>query len=113
MAVSDRFTQENRLVSIATPLGSGNDSFDTGSGSGSWTASPAGLVFAPGTTSVSGLLAVVVSANKLGGTGSLALGATDAVLTVAAVPEPAEWALMLAGLGLVGWVVRKRSRERR
>ncbi len=100
-------------ASIATPLGSGNDSFDTGSGSGPWTASPAGLVFAPGTTSVNGLLTVVVSANKLGGTGSLALGATDAVLTVAAVPEPAEWALMLAGLGMVGWVVRKRSRERR
>lgn len=25
------------------------------------------------------------------------------------VPEPSQWALMAAGLGLVGWIVRRRS----
>ena len=30
-------------------------------------------------------------------------------LTLAPVPEPETWALMLAGLGLVGWVARRRS----
>ena len=29
-------------------------------------------------------------------------------LSVAAVPEPHEWAMMLAGLGLVGWAARRR-----
>ena len=29
-------------------------------------------------------------------------------VSVAAVPEPHEWAMMLAGLGLVGWAVRRR-----
>ncbi len=31
-------------------------------------------------------------------------------VTIAAVPEPHEWAMMLAGLGLVGWVARRRGR---
>jgi hypothetical protein len=31
--------------------------------------------------------------------------------SVAAVPEPHEWAMMLAGLGLVGWTVRRRARS--
>ena len=30
-------------------------------------------------------------------------------VTVTPVPEPHEWAMMLAGLGLVGWVARRRS----
>jgi len=30
---------------------------------------------------------------------------------VAAVPEPHEWAMMLAGLGLVGWVARRRGQQ--
>jgi len=29
-------------------------------------------------------------------------------VSVAAVPEPHEWAMMLAGLGLVGWAARRR-----
>jgi hypothetical protein len=28
-------------------------------------------------------------------------------VTIAAVPEPHEWAMMLAGLGIVGWVARR------
>lgn len=35
-------------------------------------------------------------------------GAHDLTLTVAAVPEPHEWALMMAGLGVVGWTVRRK-----
>jgi len=30
-------------------------------------------------------------------------------ISVAAVPEPHEWAMMLAGLGLVGWAARRRQ----
>jgi hypothetical protein len=32
-------------------------------------------------------------------------------ISVAAVPEPHEWAMMLAGLGLVGWAARRRRGE--
>jgi hypothetical protein len=31
-------------------------------------------------------------------------------VSVTAVPEPHEWAMMLVGLGLVGWVARRRAR---
>jgi hypothetical protein len=48
--------------------------------------------------------------------GGLVLGVTydnglgQIQLNVAAVPEPAEWALLLPGLGLVGWMARRRRR---
>jgi hypothetical protein len=45
---------------------------------------------------------------KLGG---LAAGDTLA-LTVTPVPEPGTWGLMAAGLGLVGWLARRRSAGR-
>ena len=35
--------------------------------------------------------------------------AAGAAYNVTAVPEPGEWVLMLAGLGLVGWRVRRRA----
>ena len=34
---------------------------------------------------------------------------TTGTLSVAAVPEPETYALMLAGLGVVGWVARRRQ----
>jgi hypothetical protein len=30
-------------------------------------------------------------------------------VAVAEVPEPHEWAMMLAGLGLVGWAARRKN----
>jgi hypothetical protein len=34
------------------------------------------------------------------------------VVTVTPVPEPSQWAMMLAGLGLVGWIVRRNAKQR-
>lgn len=51
----------------------------------------------------------------IGFTGGTGLSYADQRITtfsVTAVPEPAEWALMLAGLGLVGAVARARRRAR-
>jgi hypothetical protein len=33
------------------------------------------------------------------------------VAQVQPVPEPSQWALMAAGVGLVGWIVRRRSKR--
>ena len=35
----------------------------------------------------------------------------SAVVTVTPVPEPSQWAMMLAGLALVGWIVRRNSKR--
>ena len=34
------------------------------------------------------------------------------VVSVTPVPEPSQWAMMLAGLGLVGWMVRRNGKSR-
>lgn len=36
----------------------------------------------------------------------------DLVFRVTPVPEPAQWGMMLAGLGLVGWTARRRRMQR-
>ena len=56
--------------------------------------------FAPGTFNLNGTN-VVMTPNSAGG------------LNVGAVPEPASWALMVAGFGLVGGAVRPPCRRRR
>lgn len=33
------------------------------------------------------------------------------VVSVTPVPEPGQWAMMLAGLALVGWIVRRNSKR--
>lgn len=33
------------------------------------------------------------------------------VATVTPVPEPGQWAMMLAGLALVGWIVRRNAKR--
>ena len=35
--------------------------------------------------------------------------ASGTLYNVAAVPEPAEWLTLVAGLGLVAWMVRRRA----
>ncbi|RFP10220.1 PEP-CTERM sorting domain-containing protein [Duganella sp. BJB475] len=37
-------------------------------------------------------------------------GVPEALLTVSAVPEPESYAMLLAGLGLVGWLARRKQR---
>lgn len=54
------------------------------------------------TFSLGGVLYLAV-ANEVSGTTS--------VFSVTAMPEPGTWAMMLGGLGLVGWLGRRRQRQ--
>ncbi len=45
----------------------------------------------------------------LSGTGGVSRGQLNGTLTVTAVPEPSSWMLMVAGLGVVGWIRRRRA----
>lgn len=43
------------------------------------------------------------------GAGTSGLGVYGVVATLAPVPEPGEWALMLSGIGLIGFMMRRRT----
>ena len=45
-----------------------------------------------------------------GYTASFVFGANGVDLNVAAVPEPETYAMLLAGLGAIGWAARRRKR---
>lgn len=68
----------------------------------------AATVFSPDVTSDTGLVL------RWGPTpGNPNIGIDNIVVTVSPVPEPHEWAMMLAGLGLVGAVARRRREPKR
>jgi hypothetical protein len=74
--------------------------------------SPLGAPVSGATESFSGLFAagpyqLTVSGTPNGGFGGV--GTVDVITTP--VPEPHEWAMMLAGLGLVGWAARRRKKD--
>jgi hypothetical protein len=52
----------------------------------------------------------VADLGTLSSSGDTVRGRIDAVLSVSAIPEPSAWALTIAGLGLVAWVKRRRTR---
>jgi hypothetical protein len=78
------------------------------------------VIASNGTTSISGLLpslkfeagktyyAFVTGGSAYSG-GTLTDASVDYTLSVGAVPEPGEWAMMVAGLGLMGLLQRRRS----
>jgi PEP-CTERM motif len=67
-----------------------------------------GAVFGSGLSLQSGLYDLEVSGTVTADGGDY----SGAIENVAAVPEPAEWALMLAGLGALGLLGRRRAHSR-
>ena len=67
-----------------------------------------GTMYAPGTNDVWGFENVIGAQSNYGKvTGSYAWAVRPG--DVAAVPEPQTWAMMIAGFGLVGWMMRRRA----
>jgi len=103
----DFFDLQNNLIFSRTALVGGNQ----------------GLTFLGGVANAGELIArvrITSGANTLVANGILGNQIDDIVvmddflyaepLAIGAVPEPQSYALMLAGLGLVGWVARRRKR---
>ena len=103
----DFFDLQNNLIFSRTALVGGNQ----------------GLTFLGGVANAGELIArvrITSGTNTLVANGSLGNVNDDIVvmddflyaepLAIGAVPEPQSYALMLAGLGLVGWVARRRKR---
>ena len=49
--------------------------------------------------------------NSFGQSGLGRAAPRSGVVTVTPVPEPGQWAMMLAGLALVGWIVRRNTKR--
>jgi PEP-CTERM motif len=98
---------------------------------GTWDVQTSTITFAGGVSSVAGnidfsltrtgLLSLIAGLDDAGVLGGSLLGATftqsaeaylapTILLSVSPIPEPGEWAMMLAGLGVVGAIARRRNR---
>lgn len=115
-AVNDRLVLQNPpndgTVSVIGPLGvdtTGVAGFDISGATGRAYAS-----FTDGDSGKSALYRLDLASGQATMMGSFGLAGSLAVapplldLTVAAIPEPGTWALMLGGLGAVGWLARRR-----
>ncbi len=86
---------------------------------GTWQTFSAALTGATFGTSDANLLSVLSNVTeiriavdpRMSGLGQLAETVGIDNVNISAVPEPHEWAMMLAGLGLVGWAAKRRRRE--
>ncbi|HEX6632922.1 MAG TPA: PEP-CTERM sorting domain-containing protein [Usitatibacter sp.] len=67
-----------------------------------------GDLFSPSFRSAFGPDPLAGGANAIGRPGTIPL---QPVTPVTPVPEPSEWLMMVSGLGMVGWILRRRSRR--
>jgi len=71
----------------------------------------AATLLAPGTTTFTPTAIGSYTATVFGDPGALGARSVSTFgVTVAAVPEPETWAMMLVGMGLVGWQLRRKAK---
>ncbi|HVP09739.1 MAG TPA: FxDxF family PEP-CTERM protein, partial [Phycisphaerae bacterium] len=81
-----------------------NDGHITGADQQLWTIHTSGnLIQTSGTLNAGSYLA------EIKGTATGTSPSYAAAVTLAPVPEPGEWAMILAGLGMIGMIARRRS----
>jgi hypothetical protein len=107
----------------------------TGAPGGSWSDATSGINYLPGLSSVNATLGVTLTAARNGGFGntSATFGLDDGgfigvgafnnqfgfeaylgptlFVQVSPIPEPGEWAMMMAGLGVVSMIARRRRKQ--
>ena len=98
-----------RILAVAATLGLASTAFAQGSNPNS----RGGADRDPfGAGSVTSGPRSTMGNNTFGQSGLARPAPRSNVVTVTPVPEPSQWAMMLAGLGLVGWIVRRNAKNR-
>ena len=113
-ALSTNFTSVFGLGSLASALYSGTWSSSAGLPIPVAIGTSGAVPIYPGfsiwfTSGVTGTLAVGNYTLRLQGLTEPGGGSYAGTITLAPVPEPGEWALMMSGLGLIGFMVRRRT----
>ena len=70
-----------------------------------------GAAETPGATQPAPRSGETLSRNQFGQHGMARPQPRSSTVNVTPVPEPGQWAMMLAGLALVGWIVRRNSKR--
>jgi hypothetical protein len=104
-------TRHYRILAVALTLGLAATAFAQGSNP----TSRGGVdrdPFGAGSVNAGPRSSPDMGQNTFGQSGLARPRPRSTVVTVTPVPEPSQWAMMLAGLGLVGWIVRRNAKNR-
>lgn len=101
-------TRRYRILTVAITLGLASTAFAQGSNPNS----RGGADRDPfGAGAVTSGPRTTLGNNAFGQSGLARPAPRSTGVTVTPVPEPSQWAMMLAGLGLVGWMVRRNAKN--
>lgn len=100
-----------RILALAVTLGLASTAFAQGSNPNSRGGAERDP-FGAGSVTAGPRSTAPMGNNTFGQSGLARPTPRSTVVTVTPVPEPSQWAMMLAGLGLVGWMVRRNGKQR-
>jgi hypothetical protein len=101
-----RFAADNKVTQISL---NGNVLAASGGGFGDWTSFGASSGFVAGLNNLQFIVTNI--GQQAGNPSGLRVEFTQSDVTAGGVPEPASWAMMIAGFGLVGAAMRRRQRS--
>lgn len=99
-----------RILAAAVTLGLASAAFAQ-SGNPISRGSPERDPFRAGSLSAPSPRSEEIGRSNFGQSGLSRAKPRTSVVSVTPVPEPGQWAMMLAGLALVGWIVRRNSKR--